>query len=70
MVGIPPIYGDDWGMVYYCYANIIQKNETFLGYHDCLVPKVGGLTLMGVAQAYEVESGSRWVPGKHAELGI
>ena len=22
MFGIPPIYGDDWGMVYYCYTNI------------------------------------------------
>ena len=23
MVGIPPIYGDEWGMVSYCYASII-----------------------------------------------
>ena len=23
MVLIPPIYGDEWGIVYYCYTNII-----------------------------------------------
>ena len=24
MVGIPTIYGDEWGMVYYCYTHIIN----------------------------------------------
>ena len=24
MVGIPPIYGDEWGMVYYCCTNITR----------------------------------------------
>ena len=27
MVGIPPMYGDDWGMVYYCYTNIIGNSH-------------------------------------------
>ena len=27
MVGIPPIYGDEWGMVYYCYTNIKWDKE-------------------------------------------
>jgi hypothetical protein len=25
LVNIPPIYGDDWGMVYYCSTHITQK---------------------------------------------
>ena len=28
LVGIPPIYGDDWGMVYYCYTNISMLCNT------------------------------------------
>ena len=25
MVNVPPIYGDDWGMVYYCVTHIIHR---------------------------------------------
>ena len=27
MVNIPTIYGDEWGMVYYCYTNIIEQTK-------------------------------------------
>ena len=33
MVGIPPIYGDEWGMVYDCYTNITQVVTCRL-FHD------------------------------------
>ena len=27
MVNIPPIYGDDWGMVYYCFTQILGNGH-------------------------------------------
>ena len=32
MVGKPTVYGDDWGMVYYCYTHItLEINMFFIG---------------------------------------
>jgi len=31
MVNIPPIYGDDWGMVYDCFTHITEQSRFYSG---------------------------------------